>query len=296
MTTHPEWIDKNEYPFTPRFAKVPAGMMHYIDEGTGETIVMVHGTPAWSFLYRKMIKILTKEYRCLASDHIGFGLSDKPEDFSYKPEHHARNLEKWITDLNLKNITLVVHDFGGPIGLNYALKHPENVKSIVIMNTFMWSLESEKHFAQASKLLGGALGRFLYKQWNFSPKVMLKMSFSDKSKLTKHIHNHYLKVFPSPQSRTSTAVLAKELIGSSAWFDSLWKLQSNIADIPTLLLWGMKDTAFRAIELEKFESFLKNATVVRLPDCGHFVQEECDEAGNIIKEWMEKTEKVLENN
>ncbi len=288
MVAITEWIDTNEYPFKSHYSKVPAGMMHYIDEGKGETIVMVHGTPTWSFLYRKMIKTLSKNYRCLVPDHIGFGLSDKPENFSYKPEHHARNLEKWISDMNLRNITLIVHDFGGPIGLYYALHHPENVKRIVIMNTFMWSLKADKHFRQASKLLGSAFGRFLYKYWNFSSRVMLKMSFGDKSKLTQHIHNHYLKVFPTPGSRTSTAVLAKELIGSSTWFDSLWEKHSAIANIPTLLLWGMKDTAFRKQELEKFEGFLKNVTTIRLPDCGHFVQEECDEAGTIVKEWMEK--------
>ena len=287
MNTLPEWIDKSEYPFNSHYLKLPAGMMHYIDEGQGETIVMVHGTPTWSFLYRKIIKTLSINYRCLAPDHLGFGLSDKPDYFSYKPEHHARNLEKWIEDLNLKNIILIVHDFGGPIGLHYALKHPENVKKIVIMNTFMWSLEDDKHFKQASQLLSSAFGKFLYKQWNFSAKVMIKISFADKSKLTKHIHNHYLKAFPTSQSRTSTAVLAKELIASSKWFDSLWKLRSKISDIPTLLLWGMKDTAFREIELEKFEGLFTNGTVVRLRDCGHFVQEECEEAGAIIKEWME---------
>jgi len=287
MIALPEWIDKNEYPFTSHYCTLPAGMMHYVDEGQGETVVMVHGTPTWSFLYRKIIKILSKNYRCLAPDHLGFGLSDKPDNFSYKPEHHALNLEKWIEELNLKNITLVVHDFGGPIGLNYALHHPENVQKIVIMNTFMWSLNNDKHFKQASQLLGGAFGRFLYKQFNFSPRIMLKMSFGDKSKLTKHIHNHYLKIFPTPQSRTSTSVLAKELIASGGWFDSLWQLRNKITDIPTLLLWGAKDSAFRETELATFEEIFNNSTVIRLPDCGHFVQEECEEAGTIIKKWME---------
>ena len=286
MNSSPEWLDTKEYPFTPHFHTLRAGKMHYIDEGTGETIVMVHGTPTWSFLYRKIIRRLSQKYRCIAPDHLGFGLSDKPDNFTYTPEEHARNLEQFITDLGLKDITLVVHDFGGPIGLSYALRHPENVRRVVIMNTFMWSLSGDAHFRQASKILGGTIGQLLYKHLNFSPRVMLKMSYYDKSKLTKKIHEQYLNPFPTPQSRTSTAVLAKELIGSSAWFDFLWQRRTAIAGIPTLLLWGMNDTAFRPTELAKFESFLTNSTTMKIPNCGHFVQEECEEAGEMMEGWM----------
>src|SRR5512146_856837 len=108
------WINQNEYPFQSHFLDLAPGRMHYVDEGQGETILMVHGTPTWSFLYRRLIKELSPDYRVVAPDHLVFGLSDKPESFSYLPRDHAGNLTCLIESLNLKGITLVVHDFGGP--------------------------------------------------------------------------------------------------------------------------------------------------------------------------------------
>src|SRR5688572_6908616 len=131
------WLNRKEYPFKSNFLPLDAGQLHYLDEGSGEPIVMVHGTPAWSFLYRNLVKELSRNYRCIVPDHLGFGLSDKPKHWSYKPEAHAQNLKILINYLELKNITLVVHDFGGPIGLHYALEHPENIKRLVIINTWM---------------------------------------------------------------------------------------------------------------------------------------------------------------
>ncbi len=100
---------------------------------------MVHGTPTWSFMYRHLIRDLSPRYRCIAPDHLGFGLSDRPAGWSYRPEDQARNLARLIETLGLKDLTLVVHDFGGPIGLAYALDHPENVRRLVLFNTWMWS-------------------------------------------------------------------------------------------------------------------------------------------------------------
>src|SRR3954465_4600219 len=117
------WIDKESYPFKSNYIEANCcDNMHYIDEGKGEVILMVHGTPTWSFLYRHLIKDLSGNYRCIAIDHLGFGLSDKPRKYSYKPEELAKNLRHFIEKMNLKNITLMVHDFGGPIGLAYAIE------------------------------------------------------------------------------------------------------------------------------------------------------------------------------
>ena len=162
-----EWIDKSEYPFRSNHMNVPAGRMHYIDEGEGKPIVMVHGNPTWSFLYRYLIKELSKNHRCIALDHIGFGLSDKPADWSYLPEEHAKNLNLLIDELDLKELTLVVQDWGGPIGLSYAINNPENVKSIIIMNTWMWSVTGDPHYERFSGFMGSGIGRFLIKRFNF---------------------------------------------------------------------------------------------------------------------------------
>jgi haloalkane dehalogenase len=124
----PEWLDTQEYPFTQHFFKTPDGNMHYVDEGLGEPIVFVHGNPAWSFEFRKLIKEFSRTNRCIAPDMIGFGLSDKPAEYSYLPKDQAKNLDLFLESLPLENITMVVGDWGGPVGLSYALNHPEKIK------------------------------------------------------------------------------------------------------------------------------------------------------------------------
>lgn len=177
-----DWIDKNLFPFENKFVQLKAGNMHYVDEGEGEIILFVHGTPTWSFLYRDFIQDLYGSNRCIAIDHLGFGLSEKPQDFAGTPQAYSKNLSEFIEKLNLKNITLVVHDFGGPIGLGAAIENPDNIKQVILFNTWLWETKSEKSVQKINKILNSGLGRFMYLNLNFSPKVLLKKGFSDKKK------------------------------------------------------------------------------------------------------------------
>ncbi len=281
----PDWLDRRAYPFTPRAMNVDGGTMSYIDEGSGSPILLVHGTPTWSFLYRSIIPELARHGRVIAPDHIGFGLSDKPADWGYRPADHARNLMMLIDRLGLEEITLVVHDFGGPIGLSCAVERPEKFARIVMFNTWMWSLAGNRAAEMGSRLFGGALGRFLYTRLNFSPRVLLPGAFGDKSKLTPEIHRHYLAPFGSAAERVAPWRLAQELIGSSAWYDRLWNRRDRIAAIPALLLWGMKDPTFGPAYLERWRELFPDATVETYPEAGHFVQEEIGArlAGPIIE-------------
>ncbi|MCX6433513.1 MAG: alpha/beta fold hydrolase, partial [Actinobacteria bacterium] len=163
----PSWLDLDEYPFTPRWFATPAGAMHYIDEGTGTPIVFVHGNPTWSFQFRNVFKELDGSRRCIAADHLGFGLSDKPRDFSYLPIDHARNFACFMESLDLRNVTLVVGDWGGPIGLSWALDNPDRVTSLVITNTWMWSVRSDWYYQAFSGIVGGPIGRQLIRRRNF---------------------------------------------------------------------------------------------------------------------------------
>ena len=128
--------------------------MHYVDVGAGPVILMVHGTPTWSFLYRRLITALSNDYRVVAPDHLGFGLSDKPTEAPYTPADHARRLAALISELGLSDLTLMVHDFGGPIGLAHALEQPDNVARLVLFNTWLWSVQKNKTAQQASRLFG----------------------------------------------------------------------------------------------------------------------------------------------
>jgi pimeloyl-ACP methyl ester carboxylesterase len=279
---NPAWVDPSEYPFAPHFKETRAGRIHYIDEGQGECIVFVHGTPTWSFLYRKLIKGLSAHYRCIAVDHLGFGLSDKPADGPYRPEDHARNLTELITTLGLREITLVVHDFGGPIGLSYALENPSNVKRIVLFNTWMWSLAEEPQARSVDRLVRGSLGDFLYRRLNVSPRFLLPQIFADRSRLTPAIHRHYLQPFPTRESRTALLALARNLVGSSSWYETLWNKRGNLRDIPALLLWGKKDPTFGPKARERWQTVFAKSETIDFADAGHFVPEEAS-AGEITE-------------
>ncbi|OJJ15264.1 alpha/beta hydrolase [marine bacterium AO1-C] len=272
-----DWIQPTLYPFRHRYMQLRQGQMHYIDEGQGETIVFVHGTPTWSFLYRDFIKSLSTQYRCIAIDHLGFGLSDKPKNFVGTPQAHSQNLEEFIDRLGLENVTLVVHDFGGPIGLSWAIAHPEKVKRIVLFNTWLWETKTDKDAQKIDKLLHGWLGNYLYLNTNFSPKVLLKQAFFDKKKLNKSVHRHYLKPFPNKASRYGLLKIGQSLVGSSDWYQQQFEQIDQIKDRPLLILWGMQDKFIRPTYLQKWVKALPQAKVVEL-QAGHFVQEEAPQA------------------
>jgi haloalkane dehalogenase len=268
------WLDRREYPFKSHFFQTPVGRMHYVDEGAGEPIVMVHGNPAWSFAYRNVIKSLYATNRCIAPDHIGFGLSDKPADWDYLPVHHAQNLEALLDSLNLTDITLVVNDWGGPTGLSYAIRHPERIKRLIILNTWMWSVANDKYYRNFSGFMGGPVGSFLIRYFNIFGKMVVKKATGDPSKMPAAIHAHYYKHLDSPAHRKGSYVFPREIIGSSDWLDSLWKQRSRINSIPTTFIWGMKDIAFREQELDFWVSHWDHPEVIRIPTAGHFPQEE----------------------
>jgi haloalkane dehalogenase len=219
-------------------------------------------------------------------DHLGFGLSDKPERWTYRPEDHAGNLEVLIERLGLRDITLVVHDFGGPIGLAYATRRPANVRALVLFNTWMWSLQGTAA-ERVSRLMGGPVGRILYQRFNLSPRVLIKAAFGDKRKLTTEVHRQYIEAFPVPAARKGPWVLARELIGSSSWYEGLWQCRARIVEKPALVLWGMKDPAFGGDALARWKAALTNARIVEFPEAGHFVQEEApEEAARAIRTFL----------
>jgi haloalkane dehalogenase len=273
-----DWIDRAEYPFESHHFEVAAGNLHYVDEGSGPPIVMVHGNPTWSYLYRKLIKRLRPEYRCVAMDHLGFGLSDKPKDWSYLPADHARNLTALIEGLGLQHITLAVQDWGGPIGLSYAVAHPENIARIIIMNTWAWPVNRDPYYIAFSGFVGGPIGRMLIRRYNFFARTIMRQAFGDKHKLTLAAHAHYLRALAAPEDRTGCLVLPKQIIGSTPWLGRLWDNISTLNGKPKLIVWGMKDIAFREKELKRWERTFPEARSIRLSSVGHFVQEEAPDA------------------
>lgn len=268
-----EWIDPDLYPFKSKFIELSTGKMHYIDEGRGDILLFVHGTPTWSFLYREIIRYFSNHYRCIAMDHLGFGLSDKSTDFDGTPEFHSRNLSEFISKMSLDGITLVVHDFGGPIGLSSAILIPENFKRIIMFNTWLWETRSNPDAQKVNRILNGWLGRFLYLYMNFSVRVLLRKAFHDKKRITNAIQNHYSKPFPDKNSRYGLLRIGRSLVGSSDWFEELKEQLFKINKKPWLIIWGNKDDYIKPEYLEIWKHLIPGAIIKEL-ECGHFVMEE----------------------
>lgn len=267
------WVDTSLYPFENKFLRLEAGNMHYVDEGKGDIILFVHGTPTWSFLYRDFIKELSKENRCIAIDHLGFGLSKKPDSALGTPEWHAQNLSEFIKKLDLKNITLVVHDFGGPIGLAAGIENSERIKRVVLFNSWLWATDQREDAKKIEKTVNSGLGKFLYLNMNFSPKVLLKKGFATKKNLSKEVHQQYIKPFPNKSSRIPLLNLAKALVGSSDWYQKQWEQLDALSDKEWLILWGTKDEFINIENLAKWQERIPHAETKEFV-CGHFVQEE----------------------
>ncbi|NJM08528.1 alpha/beta fold hydrolase [Candidatus Gracilibacteria bacterium] len=270
----PTWLDRTLYPFADHWFDVPAGEMHYVDEGTGPAVVFVHGTPTWSFLYRRQISALRTRFRCIAADNIGFGLSAKPPGWSYTPVEHAANLAALLDHLQLERFTLVVHDLGGPLGLSYALDHPERIERLVIINTLLWGMHGEFAMPAAGRILTGPLGKWLYLQHNLSPRMLLPMLFADRSVLTPTIHHHYTAPFAIPSERHGLWGWVLALRDHVDWFDGLWSRRERLTDIPGRLVWGMKDSAFGPHYLRHWQRHFPQWPSYEIANCSHFVAEE----------------------
>lgn len=280
----PDWLDREQWPWTPRPLALSDGVQHAVIEGEGDTVIFVHGTPTWSFEWRHVIRALVPTYRVVAVDHLGFGLSERPADADYAPEAHARRFRDVIAQVAPEGkLSLVVHDFGGPIALDWALDHPERLAHLVIVNSFAWAPSSDRAMRRPARLIGGRLGRLAYRHLNFSQRVIMPSAFADKRRLTSAIHAQYLSVFPDADSRERVLfALARSLVSSEAFFSSLEQRMvaqgDSLAMVPTTLMWGMRDPAFGVDALKRWRRLLPHAQPKAFEDAGHWPHEEVPDA------------------
>ena len=253
--------------------EVPAGTISYIDigEAIDGTIVFVHGNPASSAEFLPAIEKLKDSYRCVAIDHIGFGDSDKPTDWDYLPKSHASNLALVLNSLGLENVTLVVGDWGGPIGLSWALDNPQTVRQLIITNTWLWPVNRSLYYQGFSKAMGGVFGRYMIRNHNLFAEQVVKRAWGTATPLTPAMHRLFTEVHPVKDERKGMWIFPKEIIGSSSWLSTLWDRRKVLEECETTLLWGMRDIAFRPEVLDTWSTEFPNARVVRLSDVGHFV-------------------------
>lgn len=283
MRPEASWVDRQAYPFQSRYQPLSAGEMHYVDEGGGDPVLLVHGTPTWSFEYRHLINALSKHHRCIAPDHLGFGLSERPAGFAYTPEAHAAALGEFVDRLGLDRVTLVVHDFGGPIGLPLALRLQSVVARIVVLNSWAWPLDDDPEMVRAARLVGGAVGRWLYQYANIEFRLIVPSAYGDRRKLTSAILRQYSSAFDDRPARGQVLhTLATALLGSRAHYQSVLEGMPTLRALPVLIVWGLKDSFFKPHYLARWQQLLPEAKVVTLPKAGHWPHEE--EPARVIEE------------
>src|SRR3954447_2520322 len=202
----PGWVDSELYPFEDRWADVDGSTVHYVDEGTGPPLLMLHGNPTWSFTWRDVIKGLRDRYRCIALDYPGFGLSTEnvAPGYAFRPQDHTRVVERFVEQLDLRDITLLVQDWGGPIGFAAAAGAAERYESFAIGNTWAWPMDKSPTAQVFSRFLGGPVGGYLIKHRNFFVERIIPGG-TKKVGPPDEVMEHYRRPFPTPESRGARA-------------------------------------------------------------------------------------------
>ena len=287
MSERPAWVADDLYPFTDRWLETGGARVHYVDEGAGRPLLMVHGNPTWSFLYRDVIRGLSDVARCVAVDLPGFGLSTAPPGFGSTAREHARVLAGLVAELDLRDYVLVGQDWGGPIGLAAAGREPTRVAGLVLGNTWAWSM-ARRPAAHAWALgIGGIPGRLVVEQLNAFVEVAMRLG-ARRRPPTGRVLEHYRRPFPDPASRRPTWVFAREVTGASGFLaDEAAAGLRALADRPALLPWGMADPVFGARERDRLAGLLPRARVVELEGAGHFIQEDApQELAAAVRSWL----------
>jgi len=258
-----------------RFLDLDGARIHYVDEGVGETILLLHGNPAWSFLYRKIIAGLKDEFRCLALDYPGYGMSSAPAGYRFTPREHSAVLELFVDRLRLSELTLMVQDWGGPVGLGLAGRRPELFRRLIIGNTFAWPLNSEFRVRMFSALMGGPIGRTLNRRLMLVPRVFFARGLVQDH--PREVLDLYFAPWRDPARRAPAAIGPKQLIAASDYLKEVEANLPKIADRPALIVWGTKDFAFGAGERKRFEASFPNHRTILFDNASHFLQEDVGE-------------------
>ena len=275
IAERPAWVDDELFPFQSRFLDLDGHRVHYVDEGSGPTLLFLHGNPTWSFDYSAVITLLREDFRCVAVDYPGFGLSTAAPGYRYLPAEHAAVIGGFVDALGLSNITLVGHDWGGPIGLAVLQHRPEILDRLVLTNTWAWPV-SDPLIQVMSHVMGSPIGRLLIRQLNLFVNVMIPVGHRLTTPTSRQM-DHYKKALDSPARREASAVFPREITSSRAFLADIEAGLEDIAAVPTLIIWGDGDFAFGDKDLRRWqETFTDHETVI-VSGAGHFVPSDAPE-------------------
>lgn len=278
----PDWLNQL-YPFKSNFMTLPNNLtMHYLDEGSGEPILMLHGNPTWSFYYRNLATEFSKTHRVIVPDHIGCGFSDKPQDYEYTLQNHIDNLETLVERLNLNHAVLIVHDWGGAIGFGLLQRHPSLAKKIVILNTAAYTSEFIAFRINMCRI--PVLGEQVIRRLNGFALVATYMAVA--KKMPPEIRKGYLYPYDNYRNRIATAKFVADIPMNPKHrsYQTLKNIELSLPrhQCPMLILWGKKDFCFNDYFLNRWKDIYPHATVKTFPDAGHYVLE--DAGDKIIQE------------
>jgi haloalkane dehalogenase len=270
------------YPFTGRFLDLQGLRYHYLDEGRGEPVVMLHGNPTWSFFYRDLVAALRSGYRAIVPDHIGCGMSDKPDDtrYSYTLQRRVADLEALLDHLELRdNLTLVLHDWGGMIGMAYAHRHPERVRRLVVMNTAAFHLPADKRLPWQLWLCRNTLlGPLLVRGFNAFCRGAARVGCM-RSPMTEAVRANYLAPYDSWRNRIAVLRFVQDipLKPGDRCYDLVTQVQDGLSqfrDVPMLICWGERDFVFDGHFLREWQRRFPGAELHHFADAGHYILED----------------------
>ncbi|MFQ5483110.1 MAG: alpha/beta fold hydrolase [Nitrospinaceae bacterium] len=278
----PDWLAalKDLYPFASNFLDLGPHRLHYLDEGEGETLLMLHGNPTWSFYYRTLVQGLRHQNRCIVPDHMGCGLSDKPQDYPYTLSTHIDNLEKLVLELGLDDITLVLHDWGGAIGMGFAFRHPEKVRRCVVFNTAAFL--SSRIPWRIDVCRNPILGPLAILKCNAFAGLGTWMASRRRGRMTQRVRQGYLGPYQTPADRIAHLRFVQDIpltaeVPSHAVVKDMQSRLEEFRDRPFLIIWGLQDFCFDQHYLDRWQRYFPEAEVHTIADAGHYVVEDAYE-------------------
>jgi len=275
-------ISPELFPFKRNFFDRGNGIrMHYVDEGSGAAVVCVHGNPTWSFYYRNVIQALKADFRCIAPDHVGMGLSDKPDDehYAYTLKSRVDDFSKFMGSLHLTEpLTLVVHDWGGMIGFAWAVEHPEKVGKLVVLNTGAFPLPEDKKFPRPLALTRTPLGSLLVRGFNAFSWTATRAAMTQ-NKMPREVRRAYTAPYDSWANRIATLRFVQDipLQPGAPGFDIVKGTADKLhtlAKIPMFIGWGAKDFVFDDAFLRVWQKHFPQAQLQYFANAGHYVLED----------------------
>ena len=269
-------IDRSLYPFTSRWFTSSAGRVHYVDEGSGRPIVFCHGSPTWSFAFRHVIRALRGQYRCIAVDHLGFGLSERPDDYDYTVRSHVAVLGELIDHLDLNDLIIVGHDWGGPIGLAATTQRSHRVSGVALTNTALWPID-----AVANRAFSAVMGTSFMQRRILDDNLLIECVLLGRAgpDLGATEADHYRRVQPAG-ARRGLAVIPTEIRAARPLLAELADtVPATLGRVPSVAVWGMRDKVFPArSSLPRLQAMFEDLEVTELGSSGHLVPEESPDA------------------